>query len=295
MLNYYYIIYSFIILGFGYIFINIYKNFSNDIFNYINEKKELSKSDKIEYKKNENSNIKIFININKKNIFRNKNNLFNNNISNNIFDNTFDTNSISEDNNLIKNKILELPEHINILKCSDINISNKIDLDLSDKYTLIILKSFINIKNSFNNIFMLNNNYKINNLENFNIFYKNLCKDKENNDYNIILKLYSDNSKNHQFIIMKKNTLLKIKNDKIYKEILKQIQSKNIFLFQNLNDYYISSGNYYDSNITNEQIKNIFFDRVPMNIEKNILNLKKFSNFNKITIIYWNTAEIFFN
>lgn len=162
-----------------------------------------------------------------------------------------------------------------------------------------ILTSFINSKIIYNKIFESSGKPIINDINNFISIYKNIVTTKDKYlGFNIIIKLYNDenNTKEYdeKYISMKKNTLVKINNTSSYKDIDNILAKNKIFLIVNKDQYYISYGNTYNSEINSEQIKEIFFNKVNLSDEKIYKNYEMFCKFKKITFIYWVCTPILF-
>jgi hypothetical protein len=83
-----------------------------------------------------------------------------------------------------------------------------------------------------------------------------------------------------KYIIMKKNTLIKINNTHAYKNIFSILEKDKIFILNNSDDYYVGYGNIFNSNINPEQIKDIFFNKVNLSDEKIKNNYEMFCKFN---------------
>jgi hypothetical protein len=186
--------------------------------------------------------------------------------------------------------------------------SKKINnIDNFNKIFYPVIKSFINCKLIYNKIFESNNQPIINSVDNFVHVYKNIVSNsKKYNGYNILIKLsnntdISDDSSSSinninkdNYIIMKKNTLIKIKNNITHKNIDNILSKDKIFLIKENNNYYVTFGNKLESDINNNQIKNIFFNKTNMNDQKIIKNYEFFCKFKKISFIYWIAIPINF-
>ncbi len=180
------------------------------------------------------------------------------------------------------------------------------NIDNFDKIFYPVIKSFINCKLIYNKIFESNNQPIINSVDNFVHVYKNIVSNsKKYNGYNILIKLsnntdISDSSSSinnidkENYIIMKKNTLIKIKNNITHKNIDNILSKDKIFLIKENNNYYVAFGNKLESDINNNQIKNIFFNKTNMNDQKIIKNYEFFCKFKKISFIYWIAIPITF-
>jgi len=205
--------------------------------------------------------------------------------------------------------ITKLPEiFINSIK----NKFNKSKIDTITNFDFIfknVLKSFINSKIIYQKIFEHNGNSLIDKIDNFISIYKKIVSTKDKyKGYNIVIKLYNDNHSNNnhsnnnhsndpdeKYIIMKKNTLIKINNTHAYKNIFSILEKDKIFILNNSDDYYVGYGNIFNSNINPEQIKDIFFNKVNLSDEKIKNNYEMFCKFKKITLIYWINTPIYFS
>ncbi len=165
----------------------------------------------------------------------------------------------------------------NIVENSDLNIYN-------------IVQSFINSKILFEKIFLNEDgNKKINSINSFLDSYKKI--NMNDNQVNIVLKLY-DNKDNEKFIIMKDNKLIKINKLDDYKILDSLILKEKIFMMVDKNNYFICYGDSYTSEINSNQIKNIFFNKLDINDQKNKSNFDLFNKFNHLSIFYWISTKV---
>jgi len=279
MLNYYYILFSFIVISIIY---GIYLCYKYLAFYFFKVKKTKTvKKDKTNSKINK---IKNKFNIKSTEEIKKYINSSDENIDNKLIDNNF---------NKIIEKIIDLPKYTNIIIFNETNIPQNIlkNFDTNKKFVNPIINSFIICKKVFNTLFMNEDKKIINNIDNFNKIYKNLIVNEEN--YNIILKLYNDDD--YKYIIMKNNILLKIINNSELEKILYEIKNNKIFLLKKDKKIFLALGDYYDSEISSSQIKNIFFNSLDLNIEKNNNNYLLMKNFKKIIIIYLVCNEIIYS
>ncbi len=182
------------------------------------------------------------------------------------------------------------------------NNFNKKKVESTENFDLVfkpILTSFINSKITYYKIFEPNGKPIINDINNFISIYKNIVTTKDKYiGYNIVIKLYNEqnniNEYDEKYVSMKKNTLIKINNTSSYKDIDNILSKNKIFLITNKNQYYISYGNSFNSDINSEQIKDIFFNKVNLSNEKIYKNYQMFCKFKKITFIYWVATPILF-
>lgn len=262
MLNYYHIIYSFVIIGFCYLCLFIYENFAKDIF----------KNNKHSNKKT-NYSIKKIKNLKKK----------------------FDIET-TEENFKQFQKCINLPSNITINKVKEFSLSQNIIklFDINNKNTMPLLYSYIYTKLIYNKIFLENDEDKIIDLKSFYKLYKKLTLN-DIDGYNIVLKMYSSEDNNKfQYIYMNKHKLIKINNYDEYENILNNLINNNKFVLNNDNNYYISIGDYNIFDLTPENIKTIFFNKEDLKNKIYKKNYKQFKKYNKIVIIYWISTKICF-
>lgn len=287
MYNIFYIILSFITIILTYYIQNRSKQ-NNDILINPNLKSKIGvlkkkfniKSSETSFKKQNKSINKIRKNIIKKS-------------------NTIDVLTIPLNSTISESLFKKLPSKL----IDDIrNKFNKKKVESTENFDNIfnsILPAFINSKIMYKKIFEPKGKPIINDINNFISIYKDIVT---TNDiyigYNIVIKLYNDenNTKesDEKYISMKKNTLIKINNTTSYKNIDNILTKNKIFLMIDKDQYYISYGNTFNSEINSEQIKEIFFNKVNLSDEKIYKNYQMFCKFKKITFIYWIGTPILF-
>jgi hypothetical protein len=200
----------------------------------------------------------------------------------------------SEDTLNLTNLIINKPrdvESIDDIKNTNFRYTKGL-IKIANEYIFSkdIIDSYIYSKKMFNNIFTdENSKYKINDLNTFNIFCQNNMNNK--NEYNILLKFYSKIGLNeYNYILVKKNNLIKIKHNEDYDKICNCIYIKNkIFLLKNSsNDHFIFNGDYIKQNIDSQQIKKIFFP----NKNYDDYNYNMLKKYNYIQIIFFVCVKI---
>lgn len=276
MINYLYIIYSFIIITLVWFGIHLYTIIVNEIF--INRQHNNHENFQ-EQSKLTNSKYKVH-NLKKK--FNIKSTESSNQIKKFNRPNLL-IHSINKKFSISDPHVEDIPN----------NILNLFD-DPNSKITQSILKSFLDIKILYTKIFTLNNNPIITNIENFNNLYKfHKLELKKINGYNVCIKLY--NLVDREYIIINKNILIKIKreNTNQYELICNELTNSpdKIFLSKFDSNLYLSIGNSFTDKINNEQIHELFFN----NDNKQNLNKEYYSklmSYSNITIFYWISSLI---
>ncbi len=290
MYNIYYIILSFITIILTYYMKNLIKSKDNEIVINPNLKSKVSvlkkkfniKSSETSFKKNN----PIIKEIRKKIISKS-----------NVIDvvplplNSSSTNSVLK--NVSKKLVLNIKDKF-----------NKKKVDSTKNFDLIfdpVLKSFLNSKIVYEKIFESGGKPIISDINNFISNYKKIVTSKDKYyGYNMVVRLYNDTKKlsnefDEKYILMKKNTLIKINSTATYKNIQEVLSKNKIFLIKNESTHYIAYGNTFNSEITSEQIKDIFFNKVDLSNEKIKKNYEMFCKYKKITIMYWISSPIVFN
>ena len=250
--------------------LRIYKKYSNNIFGFINNIFAITNKDNSEIQNSKN----------KRNLKEIKN--------------KFNIKSTEKTLQITKNIIIK-PHDIefnNLKNNINFKYTNNIVKILKDnQFSKNIINSYIYNKKIFNDIFI--DNYDKNIINDLDSFY-NFYKDNINNKikFNILLKFYSDDKLNeYNYILVKKNNLIKIKNNIEYDKIFYYFYKNNkIFLLKNNNEeeYYILNGDYINKKINSEEIKQIFFTNKNNN-DNNYNMLKKYNN---IQIIFFTCVKI---
>jgi hypothetical protein len=265
MLNYYYIIYTFIIISFIYGLLFLYKKRAQKKFKLLN-----AKSNKIQFNVNANNKIKNS-KIEKVEKLKNKFNI------------------LSTEKTL-KNNLINVIQMNNIFNFNNNNYKKKItsnildNFNLDNKLTIPIIKSYMNTKEIYDNLF---ENINIGNLKDFHNFYSNKIINNNNLKCNIILKFFDE--KNFLYIRMEENTLIKINNNIEYENLFNKLNKNNYFLINYNNEHYLSIGNFNYINFDNNDLLSTFFN------EHNYIdnkNYKLLSNYKKVYIIYWISSNI---
>lgn len=203
----------------------------------------------------------------------------------------------TEKTNINKKFIIHKPSYLNVNTNTntDINIDNYIKNDLKyflsdndekNKKIIKIIKIYIKNKKYFYDLFVNSGgNFKINNLESFDIYCKK--KSQYNINNNILLKFYNNLDDFLYIYVDSNNNLKKIINFEEYKKITDLIcDNNNIFLIkENLNNNYITYGGYTECDVSKKQLKQIFFN----NCKKNELNKNYtiLNNFKKLQIFFY--------
>ena len=276
-----YIAYSFLTLFFIYICILLYEKYSHLIFDtkdkiILSEKSSKNKKYK---KKSEQSTSNKIKNIKKQYKIKS-------------------TEKTYEEIKFICNK----PNYININNNTIDKILEKVNNKQLDKIKNIknsetiqkITSAFLNAKQNFYNTFINSDNkkYFINNLDDFYTFSKNNLNQTKYN--NIILKFYNTNEEKYVFLFVEQNKIIKILYNDEYNNICNMIENNNSFFIVNdeNNDceYYIGYGNYTQSELTIENIKNIFFSNIKnYELDK---NYKIFSEYKYVKIYFYVCNQI---
>lgn len=256
-----YIIYSFLIIGFLYMCLELYKKYSYKIFN----NKEIITSEKYSNKKynpylsNTTNKIKKV-----KKLYKIKS-----------------TEKTYDDIKFISSK----PNYINLNNKSidnfDIhNIKNydKIKKNQDDHIIHKISIVYLKTKQEFYNLFVNseNNKYFINNINDFELFHKNNFLPLYNS--NILIKFYNNDSE-HIYIYVNENKMTKIIYNDKYDNISNMIEKNNgIFMLEDENNNnIICYGSYIQDTIKPHSIKNIFFNNFSnCETNKNYILLSKF-------------------
>jgi hypothetical protein len=160
---------------------------------------------------------------------------------------------------------------------------------LTDNKSKKIIQSYIYNKQLFNYFFNNPSCIKIFDLKTFSSFHKKHTLDNNNDKYNIVLNFYNDDTSSYIFV--DNTNLIKIKKNDEYDKIAKLIESnKNIFLLvDDMNNHYITHGNYIVCDISNDDIKTVFFQNLDSTNDKNLQILKNFSN---VKIFYYTSTKI---
>lgn len=289
MYNVYYIILSFITIILTYYMKNLIKSKDDEIVINPNLKSKISvlkkkfniKSSETSFKKNNPVNKEI-----RKKIISNTN----------VIDivplpiNASNVNSILKD--VSKKLVLNIRDKFN---------KKKVDLTKNfDSIFYPVFKSFLNSKVIYEKIFEFEAKTIISDINNFISNYKRIVSSKDKYcGYNIVVRLYNqsktENEFDEKYILMKKNTLIKINSTSSYKNIQEILIKNKIFLIKNGLDYYIGYGNTFNSEINSEQIKDIFFNKVDISNEKIKKNYEMFCKYKKITIFYWVSSPLVFS
>lgn len=199
--------------------------------------------------------------------------------------------SVANTNNMKHNEIFNLEN----LNCSDDLekkfCSNKIkNYDKIKKIACVYLKT----KQEFYNTYINSETgeYFINNLKDFEEFYKNaLDKLNKSNNTNILMLFYNDNE-NTQYIYINKNKMIKILYSEEYENIANMIEKNNgPFMLEDVNNNYIMCyGGYVCTQLNLNDIKKVFFSNISnYSTNKNYLLLKEF----KFIKIYFYTCNQF--
>jgi hypothetical protein len=188
--------------------------------------------------------------------------------------------------------IADKPNYINIntdIINKNSNLSKKKTYSKED--TLNITTIFLNTKQKFYDIFVNTNDgeYFINNLDDFCLFYKNNFNQTNNFQNNILLKLYNPDNEKYMYIYVEQNKMIKIMHNDEYDNICSMIEKNNgIFILKiedSKDNYFIGYGHYTQSELNNENIKNVFFENLK-NYELN-KNYKLFCEFKFIKIYFF--------
>ena len=126
----------------------------------------------------------------------------------------------------------------------------------------------------------------------FYILYKELIKNDIKN-YNVVLKLY-DEKNNSLYICLDKNILIKINKYSIYEEILDNLTFNNTFIIKDKTNYYMSIGNFINTDINQNIIKKIFFKNYDLQDKKYKKNYNLMKKYNRLTIMFWISTKIDF-
>lgn len=262
-----YIIYSFLLLFLLYILLEIYKYFSIKLFKMYNKEIIMSEKKSSKHKKNKLSNTtkKVKKIINKYKI--------------KSTEKTYeDVKFISEKPNYINinnNEDYFLNNFDNILNNSN-NIFDKIKTYKTNEITKKITDIYLKTKQEFYNLYVnsKNNEYFINNLKDFELFYKNISLYKS--EINIIFSFY--NEYNNQFIILNKNKMIKIIYNDEFINLCNMIEKNNgPFMLKDNNNYAICYGGFTVCELNYDDIVNVFFSNISNYMtNKNYLLLKEF-------------------
>jgi len=257
-----YIGYSFLVLFVIYIGIIMYKKYSYYIYGakdkiILSEKssKKNSKQNNINSKQNNINDIKKYFKIKS-------------------------TEKTYEDIKFISN----IPNYINI------NTSINTNPNTNNTEIQNITNIFIETKQKFYDNFVNSNNenYFIDNLDNFYLFYKNNLNQSNDFKNNILLKFYNDDNSKYIYVYMDQNKMIKIIYNEEYDNICDMIEkNRGIFILndESKNSYFAGYGYFSKSEITKENIKNIFFTNLK-NFESN-KNYKLFCEYKFIKIYFY--------
>ena len=280
-----YIGYSFSVLFILYLCLLVYKKYSYIIFDsrekiILSEKYHKKKSNKISDQSTSNKikNIKKYFKIKS-------------------------TEKTFEDIKYISNK----PNHINVNKDNLINNTfenkniehfKKIKNFNNDITVKKITNVYLNTKQKFYDAFVNaeNNEYFINNFDDFYLFHKNNINHTNFNKNNILLKFFNQDDNKYIYLYVKQSEMIKIIYYEEFDNICKMIEKNNgIFILNDgteKNKYFIGYGHFIQSDLNLNNLKNIFFHNIKnYELDK---NYKLFCEFNLIKIYFYVCNEIIF-
>lgn len=303
-----YIIYSFIVLFVLYVCLQIYKKYSYYIYK---QKEKVFSSEKYSKKQN-NKNNKNKNTSNNTNKIKNLKNKFKIKSTEKTFEDikfiTNKPNYINVNNSNNNEIIYNLFFNNDMIK--NFNYLKKIKNYNNDEKIQQITKIFLSTKQEFYNTFVNTetDEYFIKNLNDFCSFHKTINNNTNiSNNNNILLKFYNvidrtngvydanrvdniddiNDVNDYIYVFVSKNKMTKIVYNDDYNNISSMIEKNNgIFVLTNDDEeYYVGYGNYIQSTIDLNNIKNLFFSNIE-NCESD-KNYKLFSKFKFIKIYFY--------